>query len=120
MRSQCAAGKTQAEIEETLAGYVDPVKRARMRENVLQGVASSHFNAAIQRIRRMLDEMERDLAQGPWLAGADYSLADIAFIPYVTRIHHLHQDWPLDARPHVAGWFERRSEEHTSALQSQA
>ena len=53
------------------------------------------------------DEMERDLAQGPWLAGADYSLADIAFTPYVTRIHHLNQDWLLDARPHVAGWFER-------------
>jgi len=106
-RSQFTAGKTAAEIEQTLAGYVDPVKRARMRENVLEGVASSHFVPAIQRIRRMLDEMERELAQGPWLAGADYTLADIAFTPYVTRIHHLNQDWLLDARPHVAGWFER-------------
>ncbi len=106
-RSQFMAGKTQAEIEETLAGYIDPVKRARMRENVLEGVASSHFVTAIHRIRRMLDEMERDLEQGMWLAGQTYSLADIAFTPYVTRIHHLNQDWLLEARPHLAGWFDR-------------
>jgi glutathione S-transferase len=55
----------------------------------------------------MLDEMNSALAEGGWLAGASYSLADVAFTPYVTRISHLQQDWMIEARPRVAGWLER-------------
>jgi len=106
-RYQFMEGKTEAELKKTLNGYVDPSKRARMTENVLQGVDSSFFRPAIKRIAKMLDDMQASLADGPWLIGDTYSLADVALTPYVTRVSHLQQDWLFDARPRVADWYDR-------------
>ena len=55
----------------------------------------------------MLDDMEKALGEGAWMAGDSYSLADIAFTPYVTRVSHLQQGWLFDTRPGVADWFVR-------------
>lgn len=106
-RYQFMEGKTDAELKKALDGYVDPVKRARMTENVMEGVESSFFKPAIKRIARMLDDMQKDLATRKWLADDSYSLADVAFTPYVTRVFHLQQNWMIDERPHVADWFDR-------------
>lgn len=106
-RYQFLAGKTPDEVEKTIAGYVDPVKRERMGENIRKGVDSAYFAPAMGRVVRMMDDMEAALGHGPWLAGDDYSLADIAFAPYVTRLDHLRQRWLFDAHPNVAGWHAR-------------
>lgn len=106
-RYQFMEGKTEAELKKTLDGYVDPVKRERMTENVLAGVESRFFKPAIGRIVKMVDDMQAALSEGSWMAGNSYSLADIAFAPYVTRVAHLQQDWLFATRPRVAGWLER-------------
>jgi len=105
-RYQFLAGKTDEEVRAALAGYVDPAKRARMSENVLEGVRSAHFRPAILRLRRMLDDMEAALGTGKWLAGESYSLADIALAPYATRLDHLQLGGEIARRPRVAGWYE--------------
>ena len=51
--------------------------------------------------------MEIAMANRDWMADDSYSLADIAFTPYVTRVAHLQQDWMIEARPSVAAWFDR-------------
>jgi glutathione S-transferase len=106
-RYQFMEGKTEAELKKMLDGYVDPVKRERMTENVLAGVESRFFKPAIGRIVKMLDDMQAALSEGTWMAGNSYSLADIAFAPYVTRVAHLQQDWLFDTRPRVADWLDR-------------
>ena len=106
-RYQFMEGKTEAQLKKTLDGYVDPVKRERMTENVLAGVESHFFKPAIGRIVKMLDDMQAALSEGSWMAGNSYSLADIAFAPYVTRVAHLQQDWLFDTRPRVADWLDR-------------
>jgi len=106
-RYQFMEGKTEAELRKTLDGYVDPVKRARMTENVMKGVDSRFFRPAIARVAKMLDDMQGTLSETSWLAGRSYSLADVAFTPYVTRVDHLQQGWMIAARPRVADWFER-------------
>ena len=106
-RYQFMEGKTDAELKKTLDGYVDPGKRARMTENVMQGVDSSFFKPAIKRVVKMLDEMQESLSGGAWLTGDTYSLADIALTPYVTRVAHLQQDWMIASRPLVADWLDR-------------
>jgi GST-like protein len=64
---------------------------------------------AIQRFTdeaaRLYGVMDRRLAEFPYLAGADYSIADMACWPWV-RVHRYHgQDWtPF---PHVKAWFDR-------------
>ena len=55
----------------------------------------------------LLTDMERALEGGPWLAGDEYSLADAAYTPYLTRLDHLNLlDW-IAQRPRVVGWYER-------------
>lgn len=106
-RYQFIEGKTDEELKKTLDGYVDPVKRARMTENVLEGVKSSFFKPAIRRVVKMLDDLQASLLEGDWASGNTYSLADVALTPYVTRVAHLQQDWLFESRPRVADWFDR-------------
>ena len=40
-----------------------------------------------------------------WLAGSEFTLADIAIIPYVTRLDRLGLDGMWASRPNVARWF---------------
>ena len=80
----------------------------RRFEQMQRGVDNPAFPDAIMRLDQMLAEIERTLAaSGPWLAGADFSLADIALAPYVTRLDHLGFAGMLDRRPHAAQWYER-------------
>ncbi len=52
--------------------------------------------------------MDDQLARTPWLAGDDYTLADVSLTPYVNRVEMLGfgGDWPA-TRPHLADWFAR-------------
>ena len=58
--------------------------------------------------RRLLGVMDRQLAASPWLAGEDYSIADIATFPWTNsalRIPGLAAaTGELDAWPHVVRW----------------
>ena len=65
------------------------------------------FQAAVQRFDKLLGDMDDCLAQSPWLAGDDFSLADIAYTPYAVRLDHLQLQGMWDRRPHVAGWYDR-------------
>src|SRR6185503_6281565 len=44
---------------------------------------------------------------GGWLAGPDFSLADIAAVPYVLRLDLLRLSRLWDSRPGVAAWYKR-------------
>jgi glutathione S-transferase len=64
-------------LEEFHKKMPDPVKREKSWENVTKGVESRFFAEAIKRFDRLLADMEVLLADSPWLAGKDFSLADI-------------------------------------------
>ena len=51
--------------------------------------------------------MERALGAAPWLAGSAFSLADIAYAPYVTRLDHLQLVAMWKSRPRLAEWYAR-------------
>jgi glutathione S-transferase len=55
-----------------------------------------------------LQKMDDKLRTSSWLAGPDFSLADIALTPYVTRLDMLSMSemW-TKRRPHLTEWFER-------------
>ncbi len=97
--------KPRAEALAVLERIPDPFRRDRQIDIYEKGVASSHFAPAIRRFDKMLADMERDLAVAPWLAGASYSLADIAFAPYVNRLDQLQLRHMWEQRPHVKTWF---------------
>lgn len=85
----------------------DPVRRERRRDVIMNGVEAKEFRTAVIMWERLLSDMQDTLSSGAWLAGPDYSLADAAFTPYLTRLDHLNALGFIAKRPRVADWYER-------------
>jgi glutathione S-transferase len=82
-------------------------KRERRRDVIEKGADSQHFIIAVERMVLLLDEMEEALAAHRWLASDEYSLADVAFTPYLARLEHLHILDMVGERGQVADWYRR-------------
>jgi glutathione S-transferase len=80
-------------------------KRERRREVIEQGTDSKHFIIAVERMILLLDEMEGALAAHQWLACDEYSLADIAFTPYLARLEHLNIIGMIEGRHRLTDWY---------------
>jgi len=57
-----------------------------------------------------LDVMEAHLAKNTWLAGEEFSLADVDLAPYFAHVVKTPEADIITSRPHVAGWWKRVSE----------
>jgi glutathione S-transferase len=82
-------------------------KRERRRDVIERGTDSQHFIVAVQRMVQMLDEMDEALTGHAWLAGDDYTLADVAFTPYLARLEHLNILGMIGDRRRVRDWYDR-------------
>jgi glutathione S-transferase len=94
-------------LQAWLDNMADAGRRTRMRAAIEHGMEAEQFKPAVQRFIKLLDDFESTLGAGAWLTGTDYSLADIAYSPYMTRLEHLGFDNQIAARPHVAAWTQR-------------
>jgi glutathione S-transferase len=81
--------------------------RERRRDVIENGLDSPFFAVAIQRMLEFFKDMEDRLASSPWLVGAEYTIADAAFTPYVVRLDHLDIMGLLDGFPRVRDWYSR-------------
>jgi len=90
-----------------LENIPDPTKRERRRDVIEKGLDSPFFHAAIARMLALYDDMEAALAGEPWLVGAQYTIADAAFTPYIVRLDHLDIMGLLDGHPRVLDWYAR-------------
>ena len=59
--------------------------------------------------QRFLREMDRELSDNAWLAGPQFSLADIDVVPYVWRLQNLNLSGLWDSMPRIQNWLERVS-----------
>jgi glutathione S-transferase len=82
-------------------------KRERRRDVIEKGTDSQHFVIAVERMVLLLDEMEEALAAHQWLACDDYTLADVAFTPYMARLEHLNILGMTAGRDRLADWYRR-------------
>ena len=100
--------KSPEELEAYYRGIPNPATRARQRAAIEQGMDAPEAMQALQFYNKALTDMDRQLAQHPWLAGDSYSLADAAVTPYINRFTMLTLSnlW-TESRPNVAAWFER-------------
>jgi glutathione S-transferase len=87
----------------------NPMIGLRLRRRLEVGVSEAEENEAYAKLDYLLDQMERKLGDGAWLAGASYSLADIAMAPMINRIEVLARPEMISAarRPKVADWWQR-------------
>ena len=106
-RYQHMEGKSQEELQKYFEGIPDPSRRERIWDLTKNGVESKHFLPAIQRFEKLFLDMEASLQDNKWIAGNVYSLADIAYMPYLTRFDHLNLLGMLEKLPHLMNWYQR-------------
>ncbi len=71
-----------------------------------EGFSKKEFEEAFGRMDYVFDRCEAALDEGPYLAGRDYSLADIAILPYVFAFNLVRPDL-FKSHPRTKEWYER-------------
>jgi glutathione S-transferase len=99
------AGLTGEEIDQRLARSPLRKRTEYKRDVALYGLDSKYAREALEHHGKLLRLIAR--ADGGWLAGPDFSLADIAAVPYVLRLELLRMARLWDAHPGVAAWYKR-------------
>ncbi len=99
--------KSEAEIAALLAKLIDPIRRDRQKRMLAQGFAAPEFINSMRTLDTTLADMEKVLAQEPWLAGDKPSLADCAMLPYVASGELFGLDMMFAERPAVSDWLRR-------------
>jgi glutathione S-transferase len=85
----------------------DPIKRARLMSTYAEG--GPYVFQGIGAFEIAFEKMEKDLkAGGPWLVGANLTLADINMMPFVARMGFMDllDVWIAD-RPTAQDWWRR-------------
>ena len=77
------------------------------RAAVEEGLNSPMGKEATKSFEKLLKWIQESTEKSPWLAGPDFSLADIAAIPYMVRLEMLRLSPMWDKKPGVAKWWER-------------
>lgn len=84
-----------------------PIRREFMMTMGQTGFPQHEMDAALARLRRSYERMDAEIEKsgGPWLLGQDISLADIAVMPALVRMHDLGMpDW--QDLPRIVTWFD--------------
>ena len=87
-----------------------PLEEQRIKWATVAGDSCSEEQLADSRRRCgvSVQRMEKTLADGPWLAGAEYSLADIAVYPMAAAIPRLiPEHMNVDKTPRAMDWLAR-------------
>lgn len=94
-------------LKERLAKLPDRARAWRQQQLLEKGLDAPFVPDALKVHDKVLADMEKALADGPWLAGTEFSLADCAIAPYVLRLDVLNLSKWWDNRPRVADWYAR-------------
>jgi glutathione S-transferase len=74
-------------------------------------------DGAAEQLDAQLLQLDAALSEHDWLGGAEYGLADIAYVPWVLRARDS-LGVPFDPYPAVAGWVERLLERPAIAAEA--
>jgi glutathione S-transferase len=94
------------QLAERLARIPTPERREAWTRVARKPYTDDEKAEAMQGLLKLLDKMDAMLAASPggWLIGSDYSIADIAAVPFVMRISELNPD-ALAAQRRVSTWW---------------
>jgi len=106
IRPELAGRYSAGEIEAIAARMPNPETAARWVKAVKEGFSPAEIRTSLDRLAKTLERMEAALAGAPWLAGDEYSLADVDMAPFVHRIAALDSAM-IEQRGRVAGWYSR-------------
>ena len=86
--------------------------RARKWQWIQHGLAAPGADEQLKLYAAWLGKMEQALADGVWLAGERFSMADVALAPYLYRLACLSMEalWERGRLPRVEAWYARLRE----------
>jgi glutathione S-transferase len=100
----------QSMSEEAFRALADskPLRREFLLKMGRTGFPEADMDEALERLRRAVQRMADAIRDsgGPWLLGARISLADVAIMPVIVRMHDIRLGHLWSDRPAVAEWFE--------------
>jgi glutathione S-transferase len=104
-----ASRMDDAALEKMLARVPTAERRKRWAQTARTGFSREEFEAAYENMRSTFSYMEKSLADGPWLAGALCTLADIAIAPFAERIVDLRPETldEIGGAPRSRDWLKR-------------
>ncbi|MGE0563704.1 MAG: glutathione S-transferase family protein [Pseudolabrys sp.] len=87
---------------------VRPIRKHFYRRMTASGFKRADVEASLEQIANTCGRMDQALANGPWLVGDQYTLADIIVAPLIDRMNDLgfSEIW-TGKFPRVADWYAR-------------
>lgn len=102
---------SDAQLNERLARIPTAERRAAWVRIARTPYSDEEKAEALNKLLALIDKMETMLGASTWLVGADYSLADIAAVPFIARIAELAPQALTSSRcPRVLAWWQRVQE----------
>ncbi len=102
-------GMSEDELQAVLDSQATEEKRVLLEGRLRNGVSREDMDFAEARVAEVLDEIEEQLRDRPWLCGESVSLADISVAPFIERFEANEMpgltDW--NKRPRLGDWWRR-------------
>ena len=97
-----------SEEDFTAFAHSKPLRKEFMLAMGRKGFSEAEMNAALDRLGRTLTRMDAEIAAsgGPWLLGAQLTLADVCVMPTIVRMADLGLDTMWQDKPAIARWLE--------------
>lgn len=102
--------KSAEELEVRYASMPNPLKAAKLRSLLEQGLDSVYVQAAIRHLDESCAAIDTRVAATGFLAGNAYGLADLGVTPMIARLYSLGMEGFFENRPAMADWFARIQE----------
>ena len=108
LRHRAKASLQEGQLSDTLARIPSAERRDRWEKMAHGGYSEQELEEAYGQMRSCLERAEAQLRQTPWLAGAAFTLADIAMLPFIDRINNLRPEFLEDGEyGAIKDWLAR-------------
>lgn len=111
LRHQMNERMSADELREHFRKVADPARRERQMSTHEKGLQAPAASTSISALKRFVTQLSSALDSGSWLAGANFSLADAAALPYMVRTRALLLSSLWYRHDAVAEWLDRGIEE---------
>jgi glutathione S-transferase len=100
--------KAMSEEEFLAVAESKPLRKEFLLRMGRTGFPEAEMNSALDRLSRAVKRMDEALAAGggPWLMGAQLTLADIAMMPNIVRMDDINLGHLWEGRPNIPRWLD--------------
>lgn len=107
LRERAKEGLASEKLHETLSQVPTLERRERWQRMAEGGYTVPELEAAHQQMQACLDRADAQLQKTEWLAGTNFSLADIAVLPFIDRISNLRPEYLDLGYAALKNWLAR-------------